>query len=205
MSKVIGEGVIAERFRHLNTQYETLVFAPNSENSQVVISTQFEEESNELRRLIGLHPRSQIVYFSSCSVLDPSLVATSYVIYKKSIEELVQELAPNYLIIRLPQVLSRQSEESNLSRYVIDRVLSGEPFEIWSGAIRNFIDLDDVFSRLSECINASKISTPMVFGEGSGVESSASAGSSSIESIESIEFTQNINPNSTICAHYFIS
>ena len=56
MSEVIGEGAIAERFHHLNTKFETLVFAPNSENSQMVVSTQFEEESNELRRLIGLHP-----------------------------------------------------------------------------------------------------------------------------------------------------
>jgi nucleoside-diphosphate-sugar epimerase len=145
MSKVIGEGVIAERFHHLNTQFETLVFAPNPENSQMVVSTQFEEETNELRRLIGLHPSSKIVYFSSCSVLDPSLMTSSYVIYKKSIEELIQKLAPNYLIVRLPQVVSRESEESNLSRYIVDRVLSGEPFEVWSGAIRNFIDLDDVF------------------------------------------------------------
>ena len=107
MSKVIGGGAIAERFHHLNNQFETLVFAPNSENSQMVVSAQFEEESNELRRLISLHPSSKIVYFSSCSVLDPSLMTSSYVIYKKSIEALIQKLAPNYLIVRLPQVVSR--------------------------------------------------------------------------------------------------
>jgi nucleoside-diphosphate-sugar epimerase len=145
MNQVIGEGAIAERFLQLNSQSETLFVAPNTENSQQIKSTQFEEESNELRRLISLNPSSKIVYFSSCSVLDPSLVASNYIIYKQSMEALVQKLAPSYLIVRLPQVVSRQSAESNLSRYIVDRVLSGEPFEIWSGAVRNFIDLDDVF------------------------------------------------------------
>lgn len=145
MSQVKVEGAIAERFLQLNTQFKTLFFAPNTDNSQQTSSTLIEEESNELRQLISLNPNSKIVYFSSCSVLDPSLVASSYVIYKQSMEALVQRIAPSYLIVRLPQVISRQLAESNLSRYIVDRVLSGEPFEIWSGAIRNFIDLDDVF------------------------------------------------------------
>ena len=162
MSKVIGGGAIAERFHHLNNQFETLVFAPNSENSQMVVSAQFEEESNELRRLISLHPSSKIVYFSSCSVLDPSLMTSNYVIYKKSIEALIQKLAPNYLIVRLPQVVSRESEESNLSRYIVDRVLSGEPFEVWSGAKRNFIDLDDVFEIVRGLLQSQKFRNKII-------------------------------------------
>lgn len=162
MSKVIGSGAIAERFRHLDIQYETLVFAPNSENSQQISSTQIEEDLNEIRQLISLNPSAKIVYFSSCSILDPTLAASTYIIYKKSIEALIEELASSYLIVRLPQVVSRQSAESNLSRYIIERVLSGEPFEIWSGAKRNFIDLDDVFEIVREVLQNQKHSNQIV-------------------------------------------
>lgn len=162
MSQIIGGGALAERFRRLDSQREILIFAPNSEDSQRVELSVVEEESNELRRMIQTHPASTVVYFSSCSALDVTLANSDYVIYKRAIEELIQSIAPSYLIIRLPQVISRQSAATNLSRFLVEKTIAGEPFEIWSGTERNFIDIDDVYEIVREILNSEKFLNQVV-------------------------------------------
>jgi nucleoside-diphosphate-sugar epimerase len=82
------------------------------------------------------------VYFSTCSIDDPSLQGNRYVSHKRELEKLVRE-RDRYLVVRLPQVAGDTPNPHIILNYLYARISRSERFDLWRFATRNVIDIDD--------------------------------------------------------------
>ena len=123
---------------------DVVVHAAGVSNSQCVDPREFERESEALQRSLHDAPDSGLlVYFSTCSVLDPASAASPYVEHKMRMEERARS-HPGHLILRLPQVAGRTPNPHTLLNYLYARISRGERFTVWQEARRNVIDVEDV-------------------------------------------------------------
>jgi len=142
---IIGSGLIARAFEPFATQLDgACIYAAGVSNSSCVDPREFTRE--HLRVEKALHdtmPDSLFVYFSTCSVADPELQASAYVNHKRAMEGLAR-MRPRHLILRLPQLAGRTPNPHTLLNFLYARITRSERFQVWSGACRNIIDVDDV-------------------------------------------------------------
>ncbi len=124
-----------------------MIFAGNIHNSAISSPDDIAAEEDALKAVVaGLTGAQTLVYFSSCSIDDITQICSPYVIHKKRAEKLIRASAPNHLIIRLPQVIGLMDAEGGLVNTLVKAFRTGERFELWERARRNFIDLDDVYA-----------------------------------------------------------
>ena len=139
---IVGQGLIANAFRaHYASDPGVVVYASGVSNSRETRSEEFARERRMLQDYLG--GDAVLLYFSTCSVNDPELVASPYVRHKKEMEALVAQ-SPRFAILRLPQVVGHTPNPNTLTNYLHGKVASGAPFEVWGRARRNLIDVDDV-------------------------------------------------------------
>ncbi len=139
---IIGNGLLARAFVPFFGEDATLIiFASGVSNSSEKNPAQFAREERMLREACA--SGRKIVYFSTCSVHDPELAASPYVMHKLAMEQLVSRL-PAYAIFRLPQVVGHTPNPHTLSNFLYRHISQGLPFHIWRNARRNLIDIDDV-------------------------------------------------------------
>jgi nucleoside-diphosphate-sugar epimerase len=89
------------------------------------------------------YPDTKIVYFSTCSMYDPSVNKSLYVAHKLSMETLIQSIASKYLIIRTTNLVGRSDNPNLLMNFFVNKIRSREKFEVWTKAVRNIIDIDN--------------------------------------------------------------
>lgn len=141
---VIGSGAIAKRFEGYLNQDNYLIFT-GIHNSEIKDEKKFQAEEDSIRLQIKQNPQVNFVYLSSCSVLDPLGFKSPYSLHKIKMESMIPLVAKNYHIFRLPNLIGQSDVESGLVNYLIKNILAGSSFDIWRGAERNFIDIDDAF------------------------------------------------------------
>jgi len=144
MNLVIGAGSIADRFCDFSNQEQFVIFAGTIEDSQINDVELVNKEEAQIKDALISFPDAIFVYFSSCSVNDPTLISTRYVQHKIEMESLVQNSRKNFYIFRLPSVVNGSSKENDLVSYFVRSIANQLPFELWSNTSRNFIDVDDV-------------------------------------------------------------
>jgi nucleoside-diphosphate-sugar epimerase len=140
---VIGHGMMARAFACYQQDEEVVVFASGVSNSSERDPRAYGREEALLERALSELSGRLLVYFSTCSVVDPHLLDTSYVQHKLAVEDLIVSRAGHYLVTRLPQVVGRTDNRSTLVHYLHDCIVAGRPFELWSNAVRYIIDVDD--------------------------------------------------------------
>jgi dTDP-4-dehydrorhamnose reductase len=142
---IVGSGMMARAFRGpLTSGPEIVVHAAGVSNSQCKDPREFRRENLLLNQtLAGAADAECVVYFSTCSIGDPEVANSPYVVHKKAVEAQVRA-HPRHLILRLPQVAGRTPNPHTLLNYLYARIARGERFSVWSGARRNIIDCDDV-------------------------------------------------------------
>jgi len=147
MNNVNGCGAIANRFASYSLQPKFFIYAGSINNSTTTNAIAISKEEDSINvALAAIDNTVRFVYFSSCSIEDPTQASSPYVSHKKRMEQLIQASASNYLIFRLPQVLGLTDSEHGLVNDLVKAITLGERFELWRDASRNFIDLDDVYS-----------------------------------------------------------
>jgi UDP-2-acetamido-2,6-beta-L-arabino-hexul-4-ose reductase len=142
---IVGIGLIANNFRRSNAKFHNVcIYAAGVSNSLCNDSNEFERErqclNESLRDSVSL---DCFVYFSTCSVDDPEVQKTPYVLHKLAMERLVKSHA-RYLILRLPHVAGNSFNPHTLLNFLQERISRSESFQLWGGAYRNIIDVDDV-------------------------------------------------------------
>lgn len=153
---VVGRGAIADRFAFYALQSAYLVYASTVHNSQSRDAVEIaEEEAAISEALSNLKPPTVFVYFSSCSVEDPAAAQSAYVVHKQSMERLILASGVPYLIFRLPQLLAPPGE-GGLVDVLASAIQSGARFDVWQGATRNFIDIDDVYSIVHRLLSSGR-------------------------------------------------
>ncbi|MBV5320169.1 MAG: NAD-dependent epimerase/dehydratase family protein [Sulfuricurvum sp.] len=154
---IIGNGMIANAFSFLEKDNSVLIFASGVSNSCETSSVAFGKEKKLLINAINKHLDKIIVYFSTCSIFDQGMQNSAYTNHKIKMENLIKSKSANYIIFRLPQVIGRGGNKSNLINYLYDRINSFVPISIWSDAYRDIIDIEDVvkivmFTLKDKCI-----------------------------------------------------
>lgn len=149
---LIGSGIVADRFCDYELQSKHLVFAGAIHDSEVCDPQIIAEEERALKAALATSSDIPCVYFSSCSILDPEVQNTPYVEHKIRMEKILQESGRSFWVFRLPQLVGPTDTQSNLAKYFVDQIYNEKKFEVWGGAKRNFIDIDDVHVIVSHII-----------------------------------------------------
>jgi glycosyltransferase involved in cell wall biosynthesis/dTDP-4-dehydrorhamnose reductase len=159
---LIGNGVIANRFCDYALKSNYLIFAGSINDFAINDDAAFQNEEAALQLALADNPDVPFIYFSSCSILDPEVGETPYVLHKIRMEKLLQSQAKFFLIFRLPEVVGLSGDESNLVNFLVDAISNKKPFEISAKAQKNLIDIDNVHTIADEIIKSNKYSNSII-------------------------------------------
>lgn len=148
---IVGGGMVARAFGPYFSQDPSLVvFASGVSNSGEIRAAAFAREHQLLANTLdGGVP---LLYFSSCGVGNTFERDSAYIAHKARMESLVLD-TPRGLVVRLPQVVGSNDNPHTLTNFLRDRILCGQPIQLWTRAERNLIDIDDVVMITRELLN----------------------------------------------------
>lgn len=141
---IVGNGMVARGFCRFSDDESLVVFASGVANSKEMSEEPYSRERALLLDAINANQGKRLVYFSTCSIGDPELAGTKYVLHKKRIEQLIQGDVSDFIIFRLPQVVGRSANKNTLVNFLHDKMVRAESFSLWKNAARYIIDIDDV-------------------------------------------------------------
>jgi hypothetical protein len=142
---VIGNGLLAKTFAAYQSNSSVLIFASGVSNSKLADAAAFERERRLLLQSIAAHPQALCVYFSTCSIADPSLQQEAYVGHKLQMEQLVQSQAQRWLIFRVSNLVGSGGNAATIFNFLVQAISNQQPFVLWQQAYRNLIDADDAY------------------------------------------------------------
>ncbi|OQP57978.1 NAD-dependent epimerase/dehydratase family protein [Niastella populi] len=143
---VIGNGMIAQRFGNYGTNNDYTIFASGVSDSTTIEAAAYSREDNLLRHTIEANPEKTLVYFSTCSIYDPSTRQSAYVLHKLKMEEVITTNAKKYLIFRVSNPIGRTKNTHTVFNFFIQHIQEKKPFAIWKYASRNLLDIDDMYA-----------------------------------------------------------
>ena len=150
---IIGSGMLARTFSVYDERDDVVVLAAGVSNSRETRSESFEREIRLVEKTIASIGGKLLVYFSTCSIYDPDAVSTPYVRHKLSIEKMVRDMAANYSLFRLPQVVGNTANSITLISFLYNSIVTQQPIDVWDKAYRYVIDADDVARIVSYAID----------------------------------------------------
>ncbi|WP_114792361.1 NAD-dependent epimerase/dehydratase family protein [Niabella yanshanensis] len=142
---VIGNGLIASQFYDFHLNSKVIIFASGVSNSASNDSNSFNREKQLFKEIAGKNDDKKLVYFSTCSIYDPSTQHNAYVQHKLEMEELVRTAGPDFLILRISNPIGKYNNPHTFFNYFVDCIKTGRAFEAWANADRNIIDVDDFY------------------------------------------------------------
>ena len=140
---IVGNGVIAKACADVDHD-EVLIFASGVSNSRENRITEYEREKKLFVKTIEGCGLNKLIYFSTSSVIDPSLSESSYVKFKLEMEEYALNAHPNVLILRLPQVLGYSNNQSQLGNFLYDAIENEKVFNLYTNACRYLMLAEDL-------------------------------------------------------------
>ena len=149
---VIGNGLLANAFSEYKESKNYLFFCSGVSNSLCKEQSEFDREINLLSENIAAHPEMTFVYFSTCSVYDPSMVNSLYVKHKLRIEEIIKASCQHFHIFRLSNVVGHTKNPVTILNFLYSAVKTGSKFNLWKKSKRNLIDVEDVVLIVKEII-----------------------------------------------------
>lgn len=150
---VIGNGLLAKAFQNFENDDQVIIFASGVSNSKEINEKEFEREENLLKSM----PKEKfLVYYSTCSVYDPSVQESQYVRHKMNMERLINMYFSKYIIFRLPIVVGNVNNPYTFFNHFKNKIISGEDLLVQNLASRHLIDIDDVKEILTFIINKEK-------------------------------------------------
>lgn len=153
---VIGHGMIAKRFSNYADDKNILVFASGVSNSSSHEEGDYKREETLLLNAIKEHSAKTLIYFSTCSIYDPSLQTSFYVQHKLKMEQLIQNSAPSYIIFRVSNPVGFTNNRHTVLNFFVEHIKAKQHFTVWQYASRNLIDIDDVLKLCDHIIHSNK-------------------------------------------------
>ena len=142
---VVGRGMIASRFKDFDQDDNIVIFASGVSNSKETDLKAFQRERDLVEATLQKTQEILFIYFSTCSIEDPSQKESLYVKHKLDLEEYIKNHSEKYLILRTSNVVGGNTNPHTVLNFFYNKVKSCEYFEVWNQASRNLIDIDDVF------------------------------------------------------------
>jgi nucleoside-diphosphate-sugar epimerase len=150
---IIGNGLIAKTFISYQNTDSVIIFASGVSNSTETNPNAFQREIDRLNDILLTTDGKLLVYFSTTSINNTSRNKSPYILHKINMEELVLGL-PNFIILRLPQIVGKSANQFTLTNFLYRKIKLGEEFELWSKAKRDLLDTDDLFAIAKKIIDS---------------------------------------------------
>ena len=150
---VVGSGMIAKAFSSYASNNEVVIFASGVSNSASTKPSDFHREQELLENTMQLSAPGKLIYFSTCSIYDPSLQDSAYVRHKLIMERLVESTAASYIIFRVSNPIGFTSNAHTVLNYFIEHIKTQSHFQVWKHASRNLLDVEDMFTICDNLIN----------------------------------------------------
>jgi nucleoside-diphosphate-sugar epimerase len=144
---VVGNGMIAKAFSDMASDDSLIIFASGVSNSGEKNPSVFQRELDLLNSFVTKN--SILIYFSTCSVYDPSLSESAYIIHKLKIEDFISKNFRRFWIFRLPNVVGPSENPYTMCNFFYKSLSDNRSFDLQQNACRYFIDVDDVKHTLS--------------------------------------------------------
>jgi nucleoside-diphosphate-sugar epimerase len=141
---VVGDGMMAKAFATFAEDPQVVIFASGVSDSTETAAAAFQREEDLLGRVRAQHRDALLVYFGTCSVFDPDSRYTPYVLHKLRMESLLEASPGPWLVLRLPLAVGPGHRGRTLVRFIHQRIVRHELFEVWGGSTRYPIDVEDV-------------------------------------------------------------
>jgi nucleoside-diphosphate-sugar epimerase len=144
---IVGSGLLARAFGPLyKGRPDICIYAAGVSNSGCEDAHEFLRERQRVGEALSQCGNAEaFVYFGTCSVHDREISNRPYVRHKLAMEEMVRAHS-RHVVLRLPQIAGKTPNPHTLLNYLYARISRSEAFNIWGGAKRNIIDVDDVVS-----------------------------------------------------------
>lgn len=149
---IIGNGLIASLFTE-NDQENIIFFASGVSNSLETKKEEFLREENLIKKTITENPNKIFIYFSTCSIYDSSKAESQYVLHKLKMEQIIIQLCPQYLILRLSNAVGNGGNPNLLMNYLVRSVKNNEIINVHTKATRNLIDVEDIKNITNQLID----------------------------------------------------
>ena len=140
---IIGNGLLGSAFIEFDLP-EVIFFASGVSNSSEISEKEFNREENLIHKILEDNPQKQFVYFSTCSIYDSSKNGSPYVLHKLKMEQIIINIASNYLILRVSNAVGKGRNPNLLMNYIYSSILNKKKITIHKNAKRNLIDVEDV-------------------------------------------------------------
>ncbi|MFI5151521.1 MAG: hypothetical protein ACHQRM_17470 [Bacteroidia bacterium] len=148
---VVGNGLVARSLDVYKDNPDVVIFASGVSNSGEVSIPEYEREAELL--MSWKNSKALFVYFSTCSIFDPTLSASMYVVHKKKMEEVIRNEFSSFLILRLPLLISNSPNPFTFFNFIRNRILSKENLQVHAKAWRYLMDADDLKTLVPLIIN----------------------------------------------------
>lgn len=149
---IVGNGLIASLFTECD-QENIIFFASGVSNSLETKKEEFLREENLIKKTIAENPNKVFIYFSTCSIYDSSKAESQYVLHKLKIEQIIIQLCPQYLILRLSNAVGNGGNPNLLMNYLVRSVKNNEIINVHTKATRNLIDVEDIKNITNQLID----------------------------------------------------
>ena len=157
---IIGTGFLAKNFSKYKEFFKELnicVYAAGVSNSLCKDKKLFEKDKKRLYDFSNeINKNKALLYFSTCTLNDPSRNQSLYIKNKLEIENFIKKSFAKYLIIRLPEVVGKSNNRNTLINFFFKRIREKEVFDLWANARRSVIDIDDVTKILIDLLSNKK-------------------------------------------------
>ncbi len=138
---IVGDGMLARACEAFENDPFVTIFASGVSNSSEVREEEFQCEFT----LLASQPKEiKIVYFSTCSVNDPSVSDTPYLKHKIHMENYIKANFKEYLIFNLPTVVGITENTHTFFNWLVNKIKTGVRYQVFKNAYRYLLDADDV-------------------------------------------------------------
>lgn len=145
---LVGNGLIAKSFSIFREENNIIIFASGVSDSKCIEISEFDRERN---LLLSQDRRKKIIYFSTYSISDGSLI-NEYIQHKIDMESLVENNFEDWLILRLPTVVGHGGNNNNFFNYISNRLKKNLPINTYENTYRSLIDVDDLLPLIKNII-----------------------------------------------------
>ena len=139
-----------------------MIFASGVSNSKSTVQADYDREFELLRRITSENEHKEFVYFSTCSIDDPSESKSAYILHKERVEESIQANLKKYLIFRVSNLVGKSDNPHTILNYITNNIRNQVHFNLWVNATRNLIDVDDFFKIVNHILRNNLFSNRVV-------------------------------------------
>ncbi len=142
--------MIAKAFKQYADDDRVIIFASGVSNSKETRQEEFDREEKLMKSLTN--EGAILVYFSTCSLYDPTLNSSPYVRHKRAMEYIARYNFNKSIIFRLPNVIGRTENPNTFFNYIKNQIQQQKTISVHRDASRYLIDVDDLTTLLPTAI-----------------------------------------------------